>query len=132
MPTSASARRPAAPPPSEGLTLRAFLGVFRYSRHAVELVWSTNRTLTAVLASLTLLAGVLPVSAAYVGGRIVDAVLGAMRSGGQGLHWVIALVVLEGLLMAALAAAQRGRGIGVAVGGAAQAVGQVHRDRLRP
>ncbi len=101
-------RRPDAPPPPEGLTLRAFLGVFRYSRHAVELVWSTNRTLTAVLASLTLLAGVLPVSAAYVGGRIVDAVLGAMRSGGQGLHWVIALVVLEGLLMAALAAAQRG------------------------
>ncbi len=100
--------RPDAPPPPEGLTLRAFLGVFRYSRHAVELVWSTNRTLTAVLASLTLLAGVLPVSAAYVGGRIVDAVLGAMRSGGQGLHWVIALVVLEGLLMAALAAAQRG------------------------
>ena len=100
--------RPDAPPPPEGLTLRAFLGVFRYSRHAVELVWSTNRTLTAVLASLTLLAGVLPVSAAYVGGRIVDAVVGAMRSGGRGLHWVIALVVLEGLLMAALAAAQRG------------------------
>ena len=108
MPTSASARRPAAPPPPEGLTLRAFLGVFRYSRHAVELVWSTNRALTVGLAALTLLAGVLPVTVAYASGRIVDAVVAALRAGGTGVHAVIGWVILEGVLVAVLAAAQRG------------------------
>src|SRR5207302_1539528 len=38
----------------EGTTLRGFFGVFRYSRRALELVWSTNRALTLALALLTL------------------------------------------------------------------------------
>jgi ATP-binding cassette subfamily B protein len=91
----------------EALTLRGFFGVFRYSRRALELVWSTNRALTVALALLTLAAGVLPASVAYVGSLIVDAVVGAMRSGGSARR-VVELVVLEGALVASIAAAQRG------------------------
>ena len=36
-------------------TLRGFFGVFKYSRRALELVWSTNRNLSLTLAGLTLL-----------------------------------------------------------------------------
>ncbi|HEY6824163.1 MAG TPA: ABC transporter ATP-binding protein [Steroidobacteraceae bacterium] len=92
---------------AEGLTLRGFFGVFRYSRRALGLVWSTNRALTVALALLTLLAGILPASVAYVGALIVDAVLAAIRLGGSAGH-VLRLVVLEGVLVAAIAAAQRG------------------------
>ncbi len=98
--------RPAAPP--ETLTLRGFFGVFRYSRRAIELVWSTNRPLTVSLACVTLIAGVLPASVAYVGSLIVDAVVAAIRAGGADTGRVIGLVVLEGALVAAIAAAQRG------------------------
>ena len=91
----------------EALTLRGFFGVFRYSRRALELVWSTNRELTVALALLTLIAGVLPAAVAYVGALIVDAVVAAMRSGGTATR-VVELVALEGALVAAIAAAQRG------------------------
>jgi ATP-binding cassette, subfamily B, bacterial len=90
------------------LTLRGFFGVFRYSRRAIELVWSTNRALTVALACLTIIAGVLPASVGYIGSLIVDAVVAAMRAGGADTSHVIGLVVLEGVLVAAIAAAQRG------------------------
>jgi len=86
--------------------LRGFFGVFRYSRRALELVWSTNRPLTVALALLTVAAGILPALVAYVGSLIVDAVLAAMRTGGA--RHVVELVALEGGLVAAIAAAQRG------------------------
>jgi len=92
---------------NDKLTVRGFFGVFRYSRRALELVWSTNRALTVALALLTLLAGILPASVAYVGALIVDAVVAAMRSLGGARH-VVQLVALEGALVAAIAAAQRG------------------------
>ena len=92
----------------ERLTLRGFFGVFRYSRRALELVWSTNRTLTVALALLTLCAGILPAGVAYVGSLIVDAVVAALRAGGGGASHVVGLVVHEGALVAAIAAAQRG------------------------
>jgi ATP-binding cassette, subfamily B, bacterial len=92
---------------AEKLTLRGFFGVFRYSRRALALVWSTNRRLTVALALLTLAAGVLPASVAYVGSLIVDAVVAAMRGGGSAQR-VVELVALEGALVAAIAAAQRG------------------------
>ena len=92
----------------EGTTLRGFFGVFRYSRRALELVWSTNRALTLALALLTLIAGILPASVAYVGSLIVDAVVAAIRAGGGVATRVAQLVVLEGMLVAAIAAAQRG------------------------
>lgn len=109
MSIAARARREAlSPPPSEPLTLRGFFGVFRYSHRAIELVWSTNRTLTISFAALTLIAGVLPASVAYLGSLIVDGVVAAIRAGGLGTTRVIELVVLEGILVASLAAAQRG------------------------
>ena len=98
----------AAPAGREGATLRGFFGVFRYSRRALELVWSTNRALTLALALLTLIAGVLPASVAYVGALIVDAVVAAIRADGGAAGRVVQLVVLEGILVAAIAAAQRG------------------------
>src|SRR6185312_7595138 len=114
----AKARMPAAarpqalrhPPPAapDKLTLRGFFGVFRYSRRAIELVWRTNRLLTVSLAGLTLIAGLLPASVFYVGALIVDAVVSAIRAGGGDTRRVVALVIIEGLLGAGIAAAQRG------------------------
>ena len=115
--TSGGASSPAAPATAgsgsstfagEGLTVRGFFGVFRYSRRAIELVWSTSAALTVALGVLTIVAGVLPAGIAYVGSLIVDAVVGAMRAGGANSTRVIELVVLEGALVAAVAAAQRG------------------------
>ena len=74
-----------APPVSEpadndaGFFRRA-LGVFAYSRRALELVWTTNRSLTLMLAVLTLFAGVLPAVIAWIGQLIVDAVVAAMSA----------------------------------------------------
>jgi ATP-binding cassette subfamily B protein len=88
--------------------LRGFFRVFQYSRRAVELVWTTSRRLTIALAVLTLAAGVFPAGVAWVGARIVDAVVAASRAGGADARRVIEFVVLEGLVVALLAAAQRG------------------------
>lgn len=96
------------PPAGEGLTIRGFFGVFRYSHRAIQLVWSTSSVLTIALGILTVVAGVLPAGIAYVGSLIVDAVVGAMRAGGGNPARVIELVVLEGVLVASVAAAQRG------------------------
>ncbi len=86
--------------------------MFRYTRHALDLVWSTSRPLTVALALLTLVAGVLPAAVAYVGAQIVDAVVDAIaahRAGGvEDLARVLGYVALEGVLVAAVAAAQRG------------------------
>ncbi|MCB5161493.1 ABC transporter ATP-binding protein [Marinomonas algarum] len=87
------------------------LGVFRYSRRAIELVWQTSPALTLGLALATLIAGVLPAAMAYIGQLIVDAVVAAMAryQQDQVLHYQTALnyVVLEGILVLAVAAAQR-------------------------
>ncbi len=99
------------PPPTaapDQLTLRGFFGVFRYSRRAIELVWGTNRALSVSLACLTLIAGVLPASVAYVGSLIVDAVVASIRAGGVETSRVVGLVILEGILVASIAATQRG------------------------
>ncbi|WP_426702743.1 ABC transporter ATP-binding protein [Rhodanobacter sp. Col0626] len=103
----------ASPPPAESTELtRSFLGVFRYSGRALELVWSTSHALTIALALLTLTAGLLPAGVAYIGAHIVDAVVHASKvwaaSGVASLRPVFEWVALEGLLVAALAGAQRG------------------------
>ncbi|EAR23111.1 ABC transporter ATP-binding protein [Nitrococcus mobilis] len=94
------------------LSARSFLGVFRFSARALELVWSTNRALTVALALLTLAAGLLPAGIAFLGAQIVDAVVAAHAAlaadGGASLRWVFTWVALEGGLVAALAGAQRG------------------------
>jgi ATP-binding cassette, subfamily B, bacterial len=106
--TSGRLRRAQPAAASDKLTLRGFFGVFRYSRRAIVLVWSTNRPLTVALACLTLIAGVLPASVAYIGSLIVDAVVAAIRAGGGDTRRVVGFVILEGILVAAIAAAQRG------------------------
>jgi ATP-binding cassette, subfamily B, bacterial len=95
-------------PGHDAFTIQGFFGVFKYSRRAVELVWSTSRTLTIALGLLTIIAGVLPASVAFVGSRIVDSVVAAMRAGGTDARRVLEFVLLEGVLVAAIAAAQRG------------------------
>ena len=96
------------PDPGQAGRVRAFFGVFRYSRRALELVIATSRGLTLALMLLTIIAGVLPAGVAYIGSLLVDAVVAAMRAGGGDASRVIHLVVLEGVLVAAIAAAQRG------------------------
>jgi len=91
---------------------RSFLGVFQYSRQALELVWTTSRHLTWVLGLLTLVAGVLPAGMAWVGALIIDAVVTASavykETGEAVFSPVFNLVALEALIVAALAGAQRG------------------------
>ncbi len=104
---------PAGSPPGEGglATLRALPEVFRYTRHALGLVWDTSRRLTVALAVLTVMGGLFPAAIAYIGALIVDAVVAAIAAG-QGtatdLSRALGYVALEGLLIAALAATQRG------------------------
>ena len=105
----AARRAPATPLASaQSFTVRGFFGVFRYSRRALEIVWSTSRGLTVALAALTVVAGILPAGVAFVTGLIVDAAVAAIRAGGTDAVRVVDLVVLEGVLVASIAAAQRG------------------------
>ena len=77
-----------------------------YSRQAIGLVWTTNRGLTLALMLLAIGAGLVPGAIAWVGRGLVDAVVAASaaRSRARGCSgWVVA----EGVLVVALAAAQR-------------------------
>ena len=85
-----------------------FLGVFVYSRRALELVWTTSRGLTITLAVLTLVAGVLPAVIAYIGQLIVDGVVAAMAATNPDTSHVLWLIVLEALVVIAVAGSQRG------------------------
>jgi ATP-binding cassette, subfamily B, bacterial len=87
---------------------RGFFSVFAYSRRALTLVWTTSRPLSIAIAVLTLIAGTLPAGIAFTGARIVDAVVVAIQSAPNDARAVIEWVILEGILVAALAAAQRG------------------------
>jgi ATP-binding cassette subfamily B protein len=91
---------------------RGFLGVFAYSRRALELVWTTSRLLSISLGLLTLVAGALPAAVAYVGALIVDAVIAAINASeaarGDVTSHALLLVAAEGVLVAVLAGAQRG------------------------
>jgi len=86
--------------------------VFRYGARALSLVWGTSRALSIGFGLLTLAAGLLPAAVAFVGARIVDAVVAAhagyQASGAVHWHDVIVWIVAEGILVAALAGAQRG------------------------
>ena len=89
--------------------LLQFAGVFRYSRRALDLVWTTSRELTVAIAALTILAGALPAAVAWVGSLIVDAVVAAAAVGAAAsLTTVLELVAVEAVLVAAIAAVQRG------------------------
>jgi ATP-binding cassette subfamily B protein len=91
---------------------RGFLGVFAYSRRAVELVWTTSRPLTLAFGLLTIVAGALPAAVAYVGALIVDAVVAAIQAAEPArdalTRHALLLVLAEGALVATIAGAQRG------------------------
>lgn len=103
---------PPTPPDESPPGLRSYLSVFRYSRRAVELVWSTSRGLTGVLVVLTLVGGLLPAGIAYVGKVIVDAVVDGIalreQTGVVELGPAFQAVLAELGLVAAMAAVQRG------------------------
>jgi ATP-binding cassette, subfamily B, bacterial len=78
----------------------------------LQLVWSTDKSLSIALAALTLVAGVLPAGIAYVGAQIVDAVIHAAqlhRQTGQAVFTeVFRYVAIEAALVAAVSLTQRG------------------------
>jgi ATP-binding cassette subfamily B protein/ATP-binding cassette subfamily C protein len=81
------------------------------SRRALLLVWGTSRGLFLGLVLATLIAGVLPALAAWLGQRIVDAVVFAMQmhaqQGSAPLWPVVRYVLLEAGVLALLSGAQR-------------------------
>lgn len=107
-----------SPSPSEATSspLSGFFGVLRYSRRALGLVWETSRWMMLGLALCTLVAGVLPAVAAWVGQLIVDGVVSAMNTHQAAsnpnllasITPVLQLVGIEALIIALIALAQRG------------------------
>lgn len=91
---------------------RQFFGVFKYSKRALELLWTTSRPLSLLLGFCTILAGILPSGVAWVGARIVDSVYWATRAVANGqemsvmptLWWVVA----EAGILVVITAAHRG------------------------
>jgi ATP-binding cassette subfamily B protein len=93
--------------PEAGFFRRA-LGVFAYSKRALQLVWSTSRKLTVVLAVLTVLAGILPAVVAWIGQLIVDGVVAAMNAEDPDTRGVLMLILFEAAVVITVAACQRG------------------------
>jgi ABC-type multidrug transport system fused ATPase/permease subunit len=97
-------------------TLRQSMAVFRYSGRAIGLVWTTSRSLTALFATFTLVAGFLPAVLAYIGKLIVDSVVNASHINAHNSSFVnsyhpLFYVGLEAIAVAALAGSQRGLNI---------------------
>nr|WP_267871369.1 ABC transporter ATP-binding protein [Nostoc sp. CHAB 5715] len=93
--------------------MRQSLTVFRYSGRAVSLVWTTSRSLTILLASLTIVAGLLPAAISYISKLIVDAVVFASEVNSQSNGFVniypsLSYVGLEAIAVILLAGSQRG------------------------
>jgi ATP-binding cassette subfamily B protein len=91
---------------------RQFFGVFKYSKRALELLWSTSKPLSFLLGFCTILAGVLPSGVAWVGARIVDSVYWATRALANGQHMDIMptvwWVVAEAGILVVITASHRG------------------------
>jgi ATP-binding cassette subfamily B protein/ATP-binding cassette subfamily C protein len=88
-----------------------FTSIIQQAVRAMGLVWRTSRGLSIGLVLATLVAGLLPALAAWIGQRIVDAVVAAMQlhaASGEAPLWpVLRFVLLEAGVLALLAAAQR-------------------------
>lgn len=92
--------------------LRQLLAVLQYSRRAVELVWTTSRSLTVIVAILTLVAGLLPGAIAYMGKLIVDQVVLASQSGLESDRFhALGYLGLEAVVVAILSGGKQGLGI---------------------
>jgi ABC-type multidrug transport system fused ATPase/permease subunit len=77
-------------------------GLSIYSLRAIDLVWKTSRRLTIVLAVLTIVAGLLPASVAWIGKKLIDSVVAADSE--IALQWL----GLEAVLVVAVVGMQRG------------------------
>jgi ATP-binding cassette subfamily B protein len=92
----------------EPVDLRKFLSVFQYTGRALRLVRETSGKITAWLALLSLLAGVLPAVITYTGKLIVDAVVAAsVRGIAEARGLALTYLVIELGLIIAIAATQR-------------------------
>src|SRR5262245_19984048 len=91
---------------------RQFFGVFKYSKRALELLWSTSKGLSFLLGFCTILAGILPSGVAWVWARIVDSVYWATRAIANGQEMSIMptvwWVVAEAGILVVINAAHRG------------------------
>ncbi|WP_426138977.1 ABC transporter ATP-binding protein [Pseudomonas sp. DWP3-1-2] len=91
--------------------VQRFTAFFDQARRAAGLVWNTSRGLSLGLVAATLIAGVLPALAAFLGQRIVDAVVAAMQlhadTGSAPLWPVLRYVLMEAGVLALLAGTQR-------------------------
>ena len=91
---------------------RRFFGVFRYTKRALDLVWSTSRKLSLLFASVTVIAGILPSLVAWISARILDSVIAAGKAHAAGLPVdlkpVIFWVLAEALTLIGITAAHRG------------------------
>lgn len=100
------------PSPPKNAIDKNMLGVFRYSKRALGLVWATSAKLTVGLMVLTLLAGALPAAMAYVGQLIVDSVVAAMdryQSTGELAYFpTLYYVAVEAFIVLFISACQRG------------------------
>ena len=99
------AELPGATPPRAKVA--GGFGVLKYTRRAIELVWSTSKPLTLALCILTIIAGLMPAAIAWVGKLIVDAVVAAATDG-TGPRAALTYVAIEAALVAVLAGTQRG------------------------
>jgi ATP-binding cassette subfamily B protein len=92
-------------PPTEPINWKSYLGVFKYSRRAIRLVWATNRMLAIGLAIGSLIAGILPSTVAVVGKYLLNGILAAARTQTVGdrntaLQWLgIELALVIGLAL---------------------------------
>ena len=116
-------------PPSDQIRWKSYLGVFKYIRRAVQLVWATNRTLTLGLALGSLIAGLMPSAVAIVGKHLLNGILTAARTHADAdqttaIEWlatelalVIGLAVINRLLgmMRSLLRQQLGQKINVEI-----------------
>jgi ATP-binding cassette subfamily B protein len=71
---------PHSKPPLDAASWRNYLGVLKYSRRGIELVWNTNKPLTIGLAIGSLLAGLLPGGIAWIGKHLIDSIVLAART----------------------------------------------------
>jgi ABC-type multidrug transport system fused ATPase/permease subunit len=93
-----------------GQRFRFGLSAFKYSKRAVQLVWKTSPILTAIVAILTGMAGLLPAGIAYLGKLIVDSIVVAAEAG-TGPQTALMYVGFEAIAVMMLTLCQRGLSI---------------------
>jgi ABC-type multidrug transport system fused ATPase/permease subunit len=90
-------------------SIQKSLSIFQYCYRAIQLVWTTDRRLTIILATLTLIAGLLPALIAYLGKLIIDAVVFATQTGLMSDRWLaLRYLGIEAIAVALLSGSQQG------------------------